>query len=200
MKQNQEIWTPAKYITESGDIIDFTDLYLVSDQGNVKSLNYRHTGKEGILSQRTVETEDGSIFYTICLCKDGKTYHMPTHRLILSSFNQEGWFPNADVDHIDARTSTNCNNMLCNLRWFTRQQNSSTEHRKELLSKAHTNHPAKSKRVRVKNLTTGETTEYPSANEAGRALGIRAVNTPAVCINRCNGYYKKMNLQFSYID
>ena len=200
MKQKQkEIWKPCRHINDDGTVLDFTGLYEVSNLGRVRSLNYRRTGKTKVLSPFTFECKDGSILYTVCIYKDGKLYKKSIHRLALSSFDQEGWFLGADVDHIEARSSTSCDNRLSNLRWFTRQQNNSTDHCKELQSRTLTNRKDLSKRVKAIDLTTGEVTEYPSAMEVGRSLGI----PPATVSNRiknCNGFYKKMNLQFSYID
>lgn len=192
----QEIWKTAQYIFEDGHKEVF-EKYQVSNMGRVKSLDYKHTGKEGMLNLGAHKTEDGSIYYHVTLYLNNKKRIVSVHRLVLSSFNQEGWFPNADVDHVKARSEM-CDNSLSNLRWFTRKQNSSTEHCKEARSKATTNHPAISKRVKVTDLTTGVVTEYPSAYEAGRALGIN-LHTPATCINQRDGYYKKLGLHFAYV-
>ena len=129
----------------------------------------------------------------VCIIKDSKKYHKNVHRLVLSSFNQEGWFPNADVDHIVPRTSTSCNNCLNNLRWFSRQQNISTDHCRELLINR-----KQSKRVKVTDLSTGEVTTYPSASEANRSLDL-PLSTVGTTIRKQNGYYKKLNLHFVYV-
>lgn len=199
MKQNQEIWVPCKYINNDGTVLDFTGLYEVSDQGRVRSLNYRHMKKAKVLCPSTFECKDGSILYTVCIYKDGKLYKKSIHRLVLSSFDQEGWSENACVDHIVARTSTSCDNRLSNLRWFTPKENVNTDHYRELQSRTFTNRKDLSKRVKVTDLSTGEVAEFPSAMEVGRSLGI-PLATVSNRIKNYNGYYKKMNLQFSYID
>lgn len=203
MKKTKEIWVPARYIRENGTILDFTGLYEVSDHGRVKSLNYYRSGKTKILSQCTYENNDGSIFYMVNLRKANKKYMTQVHRLVISSFRPEGtkggYFLGAVCNHKKERSHTLCINELWNLEWTTQKENVNTEHYKDLQSKAHINHPAKSKRVRVTNLTTSEVTVYPSAREAGRALGINP-RTPATRINCHNGFYKKMNLIFSYIE
>lgn len=201
MKENQvtESWIAARYIQEDGTILDFTGLYDVSDQGRVKSLNYRgHTGKEGILSPITLKAKCGSIYYMVNLFLNNKSYMIQTHRLVLSSFKESEFFEGAVCDHIVARSETNCDNRLTNLRWVTVQQNVSTEHCKEVKVKALTNHPTLSRRIRVTDLTTGETIVYPSAKEAGRSLGINP-RVPPNCVKYRNGYYKKLNLRFEYM-
>lgn len=198
MKKTKEIWVPARYINEDGTVLTFEN-YKVSNMGRVKSLDYNHTGKAKILRQSTIECNDGSILYTVCICKDCKKYNKTVHRLVLSSFDQEGWSENACVDHIEPRDSGTCDNRLVNLRWFTRKENVNTVHCKELTSMALTNRSDQSKRVRVTNLTTGEITEYPSTKEAERSLGM-PLRTVSNIIRNQKGFYKKMNLMFSYIE
>lgn len=199
MKNNEtkEIWVPAKYIRPDSTVIDFTGLYEVSNLGRVKSLNYRGTGKAGIMSPNIV-TVRRAVFHQLALCKNNKQYKLTVHRLVLSSFDFSGYFPNAVADHINARTETSCNDSLCNLHWVTQQQNVSTERHKILQSKAQTNHPAKSKKVKVTNLKTGQVTIYPSAMEAGRSLGINP-RQPSECIKNYDGYCKKRQLHFEYV-
>lgn len=210
MKQNEieeieeiegEIWTTARFIKNDGTILDFTGLYEVSDHGRVRSLNYRHTGKTKVRSQSTAKDPRGvgAIHYQVPLRLNKNRYCLKVHRLVLSSFKGCEYFPGAVCDHIDARTCTRCDNRLSNLRWVTNQQNTSTARSKTLKSKALTNRTDQSKRIRVTDLSTNEVTEYPSAKEAGRVLGINPY-VPSHCINKRNGYYKKMNLKFEYIE
>ena len=204
MKENQitENWSPARYIRENETVLDFSGLYEVSDMGRVRSLNYNHTGKVKVLCQCTNKGKDGTIRHTVWLCKDRKQYNLNVHRLVLSSFrpkgHRDGYFSGAVVNHKIERTAVSCINELSNLEWISQRQNNSTEHCREARSKAHTNHPSLSKRVKVTDLTTGEVAEYPSAHEAGRALGINP-NVPAGCIKCYKGYYKKLNLHFMYV-
>lgn len=197
MKEIKEVWVPAVYIFESGVTIEFLN-YMVSDHGRVKSLNYNHTGKERILKRDKIKAKGKSInvYYQVALYKNNKRYQLPVYRIVLSSFKGSEYFPGAVADHIVARTEI-CNDCLTNLRWVTPQQNNSTDHAKELLSKAHTNHPSKSKKVKV-TFSDGTQQIFPSAKEAGRSLGI-SPTTPATYINQHNGFYKKMNLMFSYV-
>lgn len=195
----EEHWMPARYIRPNNTMLDFKNHYEVSDLGRVRSLNYRHTGKAKVLSQSTYECKDSdeTIYYQVTLRKDNKRYTLSTHRLVLSSFKRSEYFPGAVVNHIEARSEI-CDNSLANLEWITQKDNVNTEHCKELQSITHTNHPTKSKRVRVTDLTTGKTTVYPSAKEAGRALGINP-KTPAMCINQNKGFHKKLGLHFRYV-
>lgn len=199
MKNNEtkEIWVPAKYIRTDGTVLDFTSKYEVSSLGRVRSLNYNHTGKTKVMSYHANKAKDGSIYYQVWLCKDSKQYCLKVHRLVLSSFDQEGRSPNDVVDHIVPRTSTSCNNCLNNLHWTTQKENSNTEHRKTLNFEKQCNRPDLSKRVKV-TFSDGTHRVFPSAREAGRTLGINP-DVPSHCINQHNGYYKKLNLHFEYV-
>lgn len=204
MKKEQiEVWKPARYIKgDTGSVLDFTGLYEASSFGRVRSLNYHRTGKTKELSQCTFECKDGTIYYYVTLSKDNKRHLLQVHRLVLSSFKPEGteggYFPNAVVNHKVERTPFVCDNSLINLEWTTQKDNVNTKHRKESLAIAHTNHPSKSKRILVTDLTTGKTTVYPSAKEAGRSLGINP-KIPATRISQHKGFHKKLGLHFAYV-
>lgn len=181
-----EIWKTAVYIYENGHKEVF-EKYQVSSLGRVKSLDYNHTGKEGILSTCSYTAKDGTTLCRVSLCKNSKIYSIQLHRLVLSSFDSKSWFPGAVVNHKVERTS-DCDDSLANLEWMTQQQNTSTPHCKAL----------RSKRIKVTDLSTGEVTEYSSSYDAGRSLGIN-VCTAANCIKYQDGYYKKLNLHFEYL-
>lgn len=199
MKEIKERWMPAKFIRPNGDVLDFTGLYEVSDQGRVRSLrSYGHAGKAKVRSLSTNNNPDVAMYYQVQLYLNKRRYLLSVHRLVLSSFVPEGFRPGYIVNHKVERTPFVCDNSLANLEWFTQKDNTNTEHCRETRSKAFTNRKDLSKRVRVTDLTIGKTTVYPSANEAGRALGINP-KLPAVYINRCKGYCKKRNLHFAYV-
>lgn len=197
MKENQitEHWVPAVYIRENGTILDFTGLYEVSDLGRVRSLNYNHTGKIKILTPRVLKGggTTGLLTYGVNLRKNNKRHHLLIHRLVLSSFDPTGFKPGHIVNHKIERTATSCINTLSNLEWISQKDNTNTLH----CIDAHTNHPALSKRVKVTNLTTGETTVYPSVSESERAFGLSHIVSD--CIKLRNGYLKRLNLHFAYV-
>ena len=56
--------------------------YRVSNLGNVKSLNYSHTGKEQIL--KPIVTNRG--YLRVCLYKDGKMKSFAVHQLVCKAF------------------------------------------------------------------------------------------------------------------
>ena len=203
IKGVKEAWVPCRHINKDGSVLDFTGLYEVSSLGRVRSLNYNHTGESKILSQSTIENNDGSIFYMVGLWKGRKRYYKQVHRLVLSSFKESEFFEGAIVNHKVERTRFVCDNSLVNLEWTTQKENVNTEHCKELLAASmkgkFVNRKDLSKVVKMTDLTNGEVTEYPSARETERALGM-PLRTVSNVIRNQRGNYKKMNLHFEYID
>lgn len=90
------------------------------------------------------------------------------HRLVAMAF-----IPNPDnlpcINHKDENPS---NNMVSNLEWCTIAYNSNYGTARSKISKALTNHPAKSKQVFQFTLDGKLVAKYPSAHEASRATGL----------------------------
>ena len=192
-KETKENWRPAQFIREDGSIETFPN-YMVSDMGNVMSLNYNHTGEAHLLKPGRVKQSCGT-YYHVLLFNNKKQYMRNLHRLVLSTFCFKGYFKDAVAHCIDDDPS-NCK--LSNLKWTTQQENTSTEHKRVLQSAELTNRKDLSKRVRVTFLSDGHTEVYPSAKEVDRTLGLSPRST-AYTIYRRGGFYKKLNVQFKYI-
>ena len=101
-----EIWRPVK---------NYEGLYMISNLGRVKSINYRRTGQEGILTPY----DEGHGYRMIDLSKDGVRQKCRVHRLVAQAF-----IPNPlnkrEVDHINFIRH---DNRVCNLRWATSKEN-----------------------------------------------------------------------------
>ena len=179
------------------DGIDFTGLYQVSNLGNVKSLNYRNTDREEILTP-FMNTWG---YLQVDLCKNGKRKHPRINRLEAIAFipipDHLKHIPieELDVEHIDGNKE---NNRLDNLRWnthkgncrnqLTRQHYSEvhkgkhlTEETRRKISETMTN-GKKSKRVLQLDKDTLEVIrEWPSAREVHRQLGYSQGNISQCC-------------------
>lgn len=109
------------------DIVGYEGLYQISNLGRVKSLNYKHTGKERILKDR--KTNKG--YLRAVLYKEGKQKQFLVHRLVAEAF-----VPNPEnkpcIDHIDTNP---LNNVCTNLRWVTQKENCNNSLSKEHYSK-----------------------------------------------------------------
>lgn len=99
------------------DIIGFEGHYQVSDQGEVKSLNYLRTGKPKIMKPGF----DGSYYY-VFLSKSGTVKKFHIHTLVTIMFPEicGERFDGCEVDHINACKT---DNRATNLKVTTRSGN-----------------------------------------------------------------------------
>lgn len=88
--------------------------YQVSNKGRVKSLNFRHTGKERILKSNP----DGG-YCLVSLYRNGKRTSKKIHRLVATAFipNPEN---KPEVNHINHNKR---DNRASNLEWVTSEEN-----------------------------------------------------------------------------
>lgn len=89
--------------------------YLISEKGEVISINYNNRGYSRPLKQHA----DGAGYLTVSLYKDGKKVCFKAHKLVALAF-----IPNPEnkptVNHKDGNKS---NNHVSNLEWATRSEN-----------------------------------------------------------------------------
>ena len=167
-----EIW---RTVIVNGEVYEN---YMVSNLGNIKSLNYNRTGKEKIL--KPGKRRDNYLY--VNLYKDGKKVCL-IHRLVAEAFLPKIEGKN-HVDHID---SDRQNNVCTNLRWCTSKENSNFE-----LCKKHKSE-ANGKKVLCIELNE----IFGSVREAGRELGIDQSNISKCC----NGKQKTSgNYHWRYVD
>lgn len=149
-----EEWKPIK---------GYEGLYEVSNLGRVKSLNYLHTGKEGILKAN--KDNDGYLY--VNLYKNNKMKSCTIHRLVAIAFveNPEGY---NEVNHIDKNRE---NSKASNLEWCSRQYNVDY---------------SQSKAVIGIDKVSGLIVEFISAKEAARQIGIDNGNISKCCKGKRN--------------
>lgn len=163
----QEIWK---------DIKGYEGKYQVSNYGNVKSLNYRNTGKERLL--KPILQTDG--YLCVGLCKPLKMYLI--HRLVAKEF-----IPNPDnlpcVNHKDENKH---NNHVYNLEWCTNVYNLNYGTCRERMREKQLNNPKTSKKVYQYTLSGEFVREWKSTKECGRN-GFNQCNIVSCCKG---GYFK----------
>ena len=171
----QEIWK---------DIKDYEGLYKVSNLGQVKSLNYLHTGKEQVLKP----DKDKLGYLQISLCKNGKIKRFKIHRLVAMMF-LENLENKPCINHLDCNPS---NNNVDNLEWCTQQENIQYASKLGRIKNGKEIIP-----VVAINLTTGEQTYYNSQYEAAKQLNLYVSNINKVLKGRLK---RTGNYTFKYID
>ena len=165
-------------------LVGYEGNYEVSNRGNMKSLNYNHTGKENIMKPQ--KNRDG--YLIIGLWKDGKAKWYLVHRLVASVFceNPHGY---TEVNHLDEDKTNNCAD---NLEWCSRSYNLTYNDRAKKIGEKNTNHPKTSKPVIAIDVRTGLILEFASSREAERETGIPHGNIIQCCkgkLNSCGGFY-----------
>lgn len=88
--------------------------YAVNSEGEVLSLNYRHSGKPHLLSPRG----NKSGHYTVCLCIDGKQITRGIHDVVWEAFNKKN-VPEGYVVH--HKNDKPWDNRLSNLELLSRR-------------------------------------------------------------------------------
>ena len=97
------------------DIPGYEGKYQVSNTGQVRSLNYNHTGKTKILKQGT--TIHG--YKQVILYKDGKHKRYSVHRLVAQAF-----IPNPNnLPQVNHKDENKTNNVAWNLEWMSHKDN-----------------------------------------------------------------------------
>lgn len=98
------------------DIVGKEGKYQISNEGRVKSLNYRHTGKEGILKPKYTQ-KHGHLFVQL-YNGNGLSEYPLIHHLVAEAFIENS--NNYDiVHHIDHNPQ---NNRTENLMWMSKEE------------------------------------------------------------------------------
>lgn len=157
------------------DIKDYEGLYQVSNWGRVRSLNYSHTGKVGIL--KPSKTKCG--YLIVCLYKDGKSKWFGVHRLVASTFLE-----NPDnLPCVNHRNEIKTDNRVENLEYCTTAYNNSFGTRLKRASEH------KCKQV-LQYTKTGEfIREWKSIIEIKRELGYGNGNISNCCLKKLKSAY-----------
>ena len=164
-----EQWRTAIY-----DNVVYEGLYKVSNLGRILSLDYKNTGKPGLMTP--TETKKG--YSVVGLSKNGETKLCSVHRLVAFAF-----LPNPEnkpcINHkIEGDEGKKINMVIFNedgtvdeekstIEWATYEENNKYGTRNERVAKKTTNGKC-SKKVLQFSLTGDLIREWPSVGECGR--------------------------------
>lgn len=164
------------------DIKDYEGLYQVSNEGRVKSLNYRQTKQEKIL--KAFSNNHG--YLMVALSKNGKPIHKLVHRLVAEAFikNEEG--KQEEIDHINGIRD---DNRVENLRWCTPEENANnpiTIERVKAVNRKKAE--ALSKKVYVYDKDCNLLSAFTSTADTARQLNLSQGNVTLTCLGALKHY------------
>ena len=175
------------------DIEGYEGLYQVSNLGNVKSLNYRKTGKEQIL--QLAKNQDG--YLCIDIYKNKKRETCRINRLVAVHFIpiperlKNIPIEKLDVGHLKKLpdgTEDKTANEVWNLAWMSKSENQNYGTHNERIRKTLLNREDCSKPVlQIDKYTNEIIAEFPSASEVQRQFGFLQSQI-SLC---CNGKNKQ---------
>lgn len=140
--------------------------YMISNMGRVKSINYRHTGKEKIMKY---DFSCGYPFVNLFQDKKRKKYYI--HRLVASAF-----LPNPDnLPQVNHKDEDKTNNNVNNLEWCSPKYNMNYGTHNERVAKANS--------IPILQFSkTGEfIKKWNGVREVERELGIKHNNISSCC-------------------
>lgn len=154
------------------NIKGYEGLYQISDEGEVRSLNYNKTGKAQLLKP----ADSGKGYLFVGLCKNGKRKKFKVHRLVAMAF-----IPNpSNLPYINHKDENKENNCVSNLEWCDRKYNNNYGTRNQRIAEKTTNGKL-SKPVRQYDLKGNFIQEFPSTHEVERKFGYNNGNISATC-------------------
>lgn len=156
------------------DVVGYEGLYMVSNIGNVKSLNYNKTNQEKIMNQPIIAR-----YRNVHLSKNGMSKYIKVHRLVANAFVENPYnYP--IVNHKD---EDSLNNVYTNLEWCTIKYNNSYGTRLDRVAQKN------KKAVLQYDLNGNFLKEWASASDVQKKLGYKRTNIT----NCCNGKQKTSN-------
>lgn len=103
-----ELWLPVD---------GWEDLYEVSNQGRVRRIAGGRGTSNGVLPKPPTISNSHAVVSLSC---DGVSRTFQVHQLMMRTFKKEGYFPGAQIRHLDGN---GLNNRLDNLEWGSAQEN-----------------------------------------------------------------------------
>lgn len=168
----EEIWK---------DIKEYPN-YMVSNKGNVKSLNYRHTGREKMLKLSV----NNKGYLIVKLYKNRKVKSFRLNRLVAEAFISN---PN-NYPCVNHKNEIKDDNRVENLEWCDAKYNNNFGTRKERVIEKQINGKCSKPVLQINKNTNEVIAEFPSIKEVERQLGISHISE--CCLGKRNtaGGYK----------
>jgi hypothetical protein len=153
------------------DINGYEGLYMVSDKGNIKSINYN--GKKG--EKRTLRNHFTGKYFQITLYKNGRKKRFSIHRLVAANF-----IPNKEnYNQVLHKDDDGLNNCVENLEWGNQSKNI-----KDAYSRGRVKLATPKKRIHQYDSKGVLVAKYESTREAESKTGISHKNLGQVALGK----------------
>ena len=165
------------------NIKGYEGLYQVSDKGEVRSLNYRNTGKVQVLKP----DKNNRGYLQVTLCKNGKRKIFLIHRLVAMAF-----IPNpSNLPQINHKDENPLNNCVENLEFCDSRYNNNFGTRNQRIAEKRTGvfNTKTSKPVKQFDLQGNLINEYPSTHEVERKFGYNQGHISENCLGKLKTAY-----------
>lgn len=178
----KETWKNICFV-DKGVKYNYKNKYQVSDQGRIRSMNYRHTGETRVM--KPVYDTDG--YQRIMLYKNGVGTMFKVHRLVAIHF-----IPNPEnKPEVNHKHGIKDDNRASELEWNTTSENQKHAFDTGL-------HKHYTRKVLQYDLQGNFIRKWNSIKEASEKLCIKHSNSIVQC---CNGKYKSAgNYIWKYTD
>lgn len=179
------IWVPALYIAKDGTKYDLTGYYEASNMGDIRSVPHYSKNRYSYFKRRstTLKQQLRGKYLVVDIGINHIRHKFQVNRLILSSFDPEGYFDGAECNHKDENP---LNNVLSNLEWLGKSDNVNYGTANERRRNVETNNKECSVEIVQLNKDYSLISVYPSMMQAARQTGIEVGN---ICYC-CKGRYK----------
>ena len=177
-------------MNEWKDVVGFEGLYLVNNQGEVKSverMKKNNKGTQFVNERILVLTPDKDGYLRVCLSKNGRSYVKAVHRLVAEAFIPKNGEDKVCVNH---KNGNKLDNRVENLEWVSYSEN--LKHSYDVL-----NRPVNRTTIKYRNVIctfpNDEVVEVKSIDEASRLTGVSSTQ-----IRRLHGNGKKSRNGYSF--
>lgn len=161
------------------NIEGFEGFYQVSNQGNVRSLNYHNWG----IAKNLTPVIDRYGYERVCMCKNGKQFNRQVHRMVAQAFiDNPTSLP--QINHIN---EIKTDNRVENLEWVSAKDNANHGTRNHRMSRSKQNKNCKA--LIQLDKQGSEIRRWVSFMEVNRVLGYDVGFLARCCKGRCETAY-----------